>query len=155
MLISLVGMPAAGKTTFGKCLAKELQYQFIDLDHEIEKHTQQPITAFFKQEGETKFREVEQEILHQYLTCQNTVLAVGGGTPCFYDNIAQLVNHSLCIYLLSDLKEVTERICSEKEATRPLFAHLAPTEIFERLEQMYEERHPFYAQAHIFLARGI
>ena len=86
---------------------------------------------------------------------QNTVLAVGGGTPCFLNNMTQLVENSLCIYLLSDLREATLRICAETDNKRPLFAHLSVTEVHERLEEMYEQRHPFYAKAHVFLARGI
>lgn len=155
MLISLVGMPASGKTTFGKCLAKELQYQFIDLDAEVEKHTGQSIKDFFRLQGEAKFREVEHQILLQNLHYQDAVLAVGGGTPCFYDNMERLTAESLCIYLLADLREVTLRICAEKDAVRPLFAHLSEIEVHEHLEKMYEHRHPFYAKAHVFLARGI
>lgn len=155
MLISLVGMPASGKTTLGKCLAKELQYQFIDLDHEIEKYTGQSIRDFFRQYGETKFREVEHEVLLQNLHHQDAVLAVGGGTPCFLNNMEYLVENSLCVYVLSDLREATLRICAETDQQRPLFAHLSEIEVQERLEEMYEKRHPFYAKAHIFLARGI
>lgn len=151
MLITLVGMPASGKSTTGKRLAKELQYQFIDLDREIEKQTGLSITQLFQQAGETAFREIERRVLLQNLHHQDTILAMGGGTPCFADNMQHILDNSLCLYVLSDLREASNRICYAETGLRPMFAHLSQPEIYQRLEELYEERHPYYAQAHVFL----
>lgn len=148
-------MPASGKTTLGKCLAKELHFQFIDLDQEIEKHTGKTISMLFRQVGEVKFREIEREILLQNLQHQDTVLATGGGTPCFGDNMQNIIDNSLCIYLLADLQEATKRICTDDKMDRPMFAMLSESEVYQKLEQLHESRYPYYAQAHVLLARGL
>ncbi len=155
MLITLVGMPASGKSTTGKCLAIELAYQFIDLDTEIEKQTSESIAILFQRVGEARFREIERDILLQNLHHQNTVLALGGGTPCFKDNMQEIVSNSLCIYLLANLREVSKRLAYAQPLQRPMFAHLSEREVQERLEQLYEQRHPYYAQAHVFLVKGV
>lgn len=148
-------MPAAGKTTLGKCLAKELRFQFLDLDHEIERQTGKTIAELFRQEGEARFRKIESEILSQHLKLENTVLATGGGTPCFHNNMQQIVDNSLCIYVLADLHEAAKRICEEGANDRPLFAQMIESEVYTKLEELYEIRHPHYAHAHVFLARGL
>ena len=147
-------MPAAGKSTMGKCLATQLKYQFIDLDQEIEKKVGKTIAQLFEDGGEAQFRSIERETLLENLQLQDTVLATGGGTPCFEDNMQKITESSLCIYLLSDLKQSTQRIQTANLLTRPMFARLTEVQIYQRLEQLYEQRHPYYAQAHVFLVQG-
>jgi len=86
--IFLIGMPASAKTTLGEKLAAHLQIPFIDLDDVIVKAAGKSIKEVFEQEGEDHFRELEHDALHQSINAHpGFIMATGGGTPCFFDNM--------------------------------------------------------------------
>jgi len=85
----------SGKTTLGKKMAHKLNFNFIDLDEEIEKFENLAINEIFENYGENYFRKVENKMLKKVLNYkQPFVLAVGGGTPCFFKNMS-LLNRSV------------------------------------------------------------
>jgi shikimate kinase len=86
--IYLLGMMGVGKSTLGKQLARQLHYSFIDLDKSIEKEEGKSIPDIFAQLGEGYFRKVERQMLLKTAERNHIVVAVGGGTPCFYENMA-------------------------------------------------------------------
>ena len=79
MNIYLIGMPGTGKTTIGKLLAKKLSYEFVDLDHQIEKDALMFIDEIFEQYGEKFFRELETKALKEVSTGTNKIISTGGG----------------------------------------------------------------------------
>ena len=85
--IFLIGYMGTGKTTAGREIAKVLNLTFYDLDHYIEARFQKTISQIFEQEGEDKFREIESSMLKEVGEFENVVIATGGGTPCFFDNM--------------------------------------------------------------------
>lgn len=147
MRIYLIGMPAVGKSTLGQALAQELALTFIDLDRYIEAWQQTSIATIFEQAGEARFRALEQEALHRLSAKENLVVATGGGTPCFFDNIAHMLGQGQVVFLEASLEELAERIAQQSE--RPMFAGLSAEEVQEKLEALYEKRLPFYQQAPI------
>ena len=96
--ITLIGMPASGKSFFGKKLADLLGWTFVDLDFEIEKQEQQTIPQIFVEKGEHYFRQSEQKVLQNTLKMQKIVLSTGGGTPCFFDNLKLIKQNSQSIF---------------------------------------------------------
>ena len=58
--IILIGMPGSGKTTIGKILAKELNYNFYDMDDYIEETSKKSIKELFEK-SEENFRNIETE----------------------------------------------------------------------------------------------
>ena len=84
MLIFLIGFMGAGKSTQAKKLAARLNFESIDLDELIEQVNKQSISEIFKANGEHHFRKIESEALRTISEQQNTVIATGGGTPCFF-----------------------------------------------------------------------
>ena len=78
--IVLIGMMAAGKTTIGFKLAKELNYRFVDIDTEIEKSESQKIVDIFNNKGEVYFRKIEEKITLDFLKKNRYVIASGGGS---------------------------------------------------------------------------
>jgi len=78
--IAFIGFMGAGKTTIGQLVAKKLYRDFIDIDQELERIHQMPVTQIFEKMGETSFRKMERELIVSL--CKNTrvkVLSLGGG----------------------------------------------------------------------------
>lgn len=148
MRISLIGMPAAGKTTLGKRLAHKLGYPFLDLDQVIVADQGQSIPEIFAKEGEVFFREKEAELLRVTLTQENVVLATGGGAPCFFDNMDFINAHSLSIWIDVAIPVLIERI--SRNSNRPLY-QLSPQELEKKIRQTYQERLVFYQKAKLVL----
>ena len=85
--IFLTGYMGAGKTTLGKAFARRMDISFIDLDWYIEERFHKTVGELFTERGETGFRELERNMLHEVAEFENVVISTGGGTPCFFDNM--------------------------------------------------------------------
>lgn len=152
MKIILIGYMGSGKSTIGKQLAKSINYSFIDLDQAIENDEQQPISEIFSKKGEIYFRKKERKTLEEVLANNSDiVLATGGGTPCFGDNIEFIksLKDILTIYLKVSNEELTERLFNER-LNRPLIAHLDTKELLnDYIRKHLFERSYYYNQSDI------
>ena len=86
--IFLVGYMGAGKTTIGKVLSKMVGLTFIDLDYYIEGRFRKTVSQLFAERGEEGFRTIEHNLLHEVAEFEDVLISTGGGTPCFFDNMA-------------------------------------------------------------------
>lgn len=150
MNVVLIGYMASGKSTFGSILAKKLNFTFIDLDDYIEEKENATIGEIFKTKGEIYFRKKETEYLNAILKHKkNTVLSLGGGTPCFGDNMNTVLHtdNVVSIYLKASIQTLVNNLKNEK-AKRPLIAHIENDEMLaEFIGKHLFERAPFYSQA--------
>jgi shikimate kinase len=148
MIISLLGMPGCGKTTFGKELANSLQIPFFDLDLLIETGYQTSISTLFQQKGEHQFRMIETEALRSFFnTNTECILALGGGTPCFNDNISLINSFSESYYLQAPVQVIVDRLWLEREK-RPLVAHLtSKAALLKWVIEKLKEREIYYKMA--------
>ena len=143
----IVGYMASGKSTFGKELAKDKGLPFLDLDESIEAREGRSISEIFATEGEAYFRERERKILHEI--CNETaefVLAAGGGTPCFFDNMKYMNGQGKTIFLNTDIDIIVSRLLKAK-FRRPLISKLNGNDVYKYVEKHLQERMPFYMQA--------
>ncbi len=139
----------SGKTHWGQRLAETLRVPFVDLDQRIEARTGLSVAELFTLEGESGFRIREREVLNEVLVQPGPfVLALGGGTPCFFDNAERLRTHTLSVFLDVPPDLLAERLRPEK-AQRPLLAEWPENEWSERLAALLERRRPFYEKAHL------
>src|SRR5688572_16388089 len=100
MKIFLIGFMGCGKTHWGKLLSEKLNMSFFDLDEKIVEHENRSVNQIFEQEGEEYFRLVEKDILHLLSESHETfVMATGGGTPCFYNNIDYLKKQGITVWI--------------------------------------------------------
>ncbi len=153
MHIYLIGYMGSGKSTLGKKLAKKLDLPFIDMDQRIEKKIDSSISAFFKLQGEEVFRQIEREVLLELIEMNTTcIVSTGGGTPCFYDNMKQMKETGLTMYLKRSYKELAHRIHHSKKS-RPLVDHFSSHELEEYIEEHLQERASFYEQCRITIPR--
>lgn len=141
-------MPGSGKTSTGKKLAKQLSWQFIDLDASIEKQTNKSITELFASIGEPAFRKIEQEILFNSLPTEPTIIACGGGTPAFEENMQFMNKHGLSIYLQANEAFLLDRLNTKNQA-RPLLHALSLEELKIKITTLLTERRNYYEQAHM------
>ncbi len=150
MRIALVGYMAAGKNYWGKRLAERLEVPFLDLDEELEKEVlHMPIPEFISTKGELAFRKQERHMLTELSTNQsNIVLATGGGTPCYYDNMEVLKQAFTTVYLDVSIKTLADRL-KENRIHRPLISHVKDDELKEFVAKHLFERRVFYSQAKI------
>ena len=150
MVIVLMGYMASGKSTIGNFLAKKLDYKFIDLDDYIESQEGIAIKQIFSEKGELYFRKLEAKYLIKLLkTEKNTVLALGGGTPCYGNNLEYILNASnaVSVYLKASINSIIKRLEDEK-SKRPLIAHLnTKKDLMEFVGKHLFERSQFYNKA--------
>lgn len=153
MLIYLIGYMGAGKTTYGKRLAHDIKYNFLDLDQKIEAEQGKTISGIFAERGEDGFRQIEREAMIQTFGLENTIVATGGGTPCFFDNMQLLNQHGATLYIELKPKElVWNLINSHKE--RPLLRDKTYEELVAYIEETLQKRLPYYTQAR-YVVNGI
>lgn len=149
MKVFLVGYMGSGKSTIGKQIASELNLNFIDLDPYIEKKENRTVKHIFESEGEEAFRMVEKDALQDIIKNEsNFVLATGGGTPCFHDNMKTMIKNGTTVYLNHDIKTLVNRLLHAK-IFRPLIWGKSEQELTEYVEEMLKIRVPYYQQAHI------
>lgn len=146
MRIFLIGFMGCGKSTMGKKLAVKLGYEFIDLDHQIELSIGTTIAEYFSVHGEAAFRKLESETLKTFDYPANSVIATGGGAPCFFDNIEWMNASGLSIYIEMPAAALAKRLESGKEK-RPLLRDLNEAEMIEFIEKKLNEREVFYKRA--------
>ena len=150
--VVLVGLPGCGKSTFGRQLAQELKFPYLDLDQQIEGKNQMKIPQIFSELGEGKFRELETETLSELLDLDESfVLATGGGAPCYNSNMDLINEKSISVYLDVPLDSISERLGVSKVQNRPMFFNLDQGEITLKLKSLLIQRESFYNQAKIKL----
>lgn len=135
-----------GKTTLAKKLSARLSYQLVDLDHEIEERVGVSVANYFSTHGEDAFREMESNTLKTVDYNENTVVATGGGTPCYFDNIEWMNREGLTIYIEMSPAALANRLHKGK-AKRPLLNTLDAEEMIDFITSKLEERNAFYRQA--------
>ncbi len=146
MNITLLGYMTSGKTSIGKLIQKELNYTWIDLDLEIEKKEKLEINKIFETKGEIYFRKIEREVLLELLNKNNNIISLGGGTPCYYNNIDEINEFSTSFYLNTSIFELVNRIKLFKN-NRPLVKTKTEEELTEYVAKHLFERIPFYNKA--------
>jgi len=153
MKIFLTGFMGSGKSTIGRKLAAWLQYDFIDLDKLIEKEAGMSIAEYFSRHGEEKFRELERDTLQQGPLGDNTVIATGGGAPCYHDNIDWMNREGEVVYLHMEPKALANRLKNSK-AERPLLKGLNEEELIAFISDKLAAREQYYRKAH-FIVSGL
>jgi shikimate kinase len=145
MKIYLVGFMGAGKTTVGRELAARLDVPFFDLDDLVEAAEKTSIKDIFAQHGEPYFRKRERDILRSTRYLEGAVVATGGGTFTFDENIQFIQSEGLSVYLSAPYSLLRARI-GDKAAERPLFRDE------DAAHELYANRLRYYRMADITLA---
>ena len=144
--IFLIGYMGAGKTSVGRALAHRYGLEHIDLDWRIEQRFHQKISDMFATIGEEGFRRRERNMLHEVMGMENVVVSVGGGTPCFFDNMEQMNAEGHTIYLQCSVGVLVERIMRSQNK-RPIVANKTKEELMKFVAEHLVERESSYLKA--------
>ena len=145
-----MGYMGCGKSTLGPLISNQNSLPFIDLDQYIERNEKSTITSIFENRGEIYFRKKERLYLeHIFLNQSSFVISLGGGTPCYFDNIdyVNLKDETTSVFLKSSPKELANRLYDKKN-NRPLISHVQSKEQLEEyIAKHLFERLPYYEKA--------
>ena len=150
--IFLIGYMGAGKTTLGKAFARSMGLTFIDLDWYIEERVHKTVRQIFAERSEEGFRELEKRMLHEVADFEDVVIATGGGTPCFFDNVEYMNQKGETVFL-DVSQEVLFRRLKVAKQQRPLLAQKNDEELKAFIADALGKRLPHYSKAkHVFRA---
>lgn len=136
----------AGKSYWGKQLSEHWQLPYYDLDEVIMSEEEMPVSDIFATKGEDYFRERESMLLKQLSKQDNFLIACGGGTPCFQDNMDFMNENGTTIWLNPSIPVMVERL-QRKKLKRPLIQDLPDEDLVAFVEKKLAERQPFYQQS--------
>ncbi|HEX9160490.1 MAG TPA: shikimate kinase [Thermoanaerobaculia bacterium] len=119
MKVYIVGFMCAGKTTIGRELSARIAAPFFDLDDLVEAAEKMKVKDIFAAHGEAYFRKRERDILRSTRHLERAVIATGGGTFTFDDNIQFIQSEGLSVYLSAPYALLRSRV--DDKADRPLF----------------------------------
>ncbi|HPG11797.1 MAG TPA: shikimate kinase [Chitinophagaceae bacterium] len=149
MKIFLIGFMGSGKTYWGRQLSQKLSIPFFDLDEQVVSHAEKSIKDIFDQEGEEKFRLLEKDLLHIITESHDSfVMACGGGTPCYFNNIEYMNQAGTTVWVNTDMDILFERLRKEK-AERPLIRDLSDDQLSSFITKKFSDRRLYYEQAAI------
>ncbi|NOQ75200.1 MAG: AAA family ATPase [Crocinitomix sp.] len=145
--VFLIGFMGAGKSRLGKRLSKRMNYSFLDADQEIEKENDATIEQLFDLLGEEGFRTLETNWL-QDLDAENTIISLGGGTPCFNDNMSLILEKGKSVYLQLEPKVLLDRLQNAK-GIRPLIEPIKDDKeaLLTFIEEKLKDREDYYNMA--------
>ena len=153
--IFLIGYMGAGKTVIGKSLSKHINYNFYDLDNFIETMEKKKISEIFNDHNEVYFRKLENKYLKILSKKKESkIISLGGGTPCFINNIKILDStpNSIKIYLKASVNCLIKRL-KDGKSKRPLISHIKSNkDLKEFISKHLFDRTIYYENADVKLS---
>lgn len=145
--IFIIGYMGVGKTTVGRGLAEFLGCRHVDTDELVSECCNMSVSDIFAAKGEKFFRLKEYEVLLPLLTAEDTVVSLGGGTPCFFDSMEKICTCGTVLFLNMKPENIVCRLLSETEK-RPLIADKTEVELVGFVTVSLRERMRYYGMAH-------
>ncbi len=137
--IILLGFMGTGKSTVGRLVAGRLGRTFVDMDDEIELRAGKKISQIFSEDGEARFRGMEQNLVRELAGKENLVIAGGGGIVLNPQNLGEFERTGMLICLTADPEALYRRVADARH--RPL---LEGGDKRAKLIALFEKRKPLY-----------
>jgi shikimate kinase len=150
MRIYVIGYMGSGKSTVSHKLASKLGYLRFDLDELFEQRYKISIQNFFEKYDETLFRKLESRLLKETVLLNKVVIATGGGTPCFYDNMEWMLEFGTTVFIEMHPDSLVKRLLESKKK-RPLLMGKTPEQLRKFVQNQLRQRNIWYSQAQIIL----
>lgn len=137
-----------GKSTMGRAVSALTGVPFIDLDNYIEQRFHLTVKEIFAQRGEDGFRDVERRMLQEVADFEDVIVACGGGTPCFFDNMEYMNTHGTTVFLNTPIDRLHSRLMRGRHK-RPLIADKDDEELMTFIKEALAKRMDHYSKAQI------
>lgn len=144
--LALIGFMGTGKSSVGRLLATQLQFEFVDTDQLIEERTGRTVARIFSEEGEKVFRDLERQLVAEMARWRQKVISTGGGLGADAGNLSSLKRHALVVCLWATPEAIWERVRTQTH--RPLLCDPDPE---GRIRTLLEQRTPIYRQADVLV----
>ena len=144
--IFIIGYMGSGKSRLAKVLSESLSCSHHDLDDLISQAHGKTIEEIFNSEGEIAFRKMEKRQL-RLLNESFGVVSMGGGTPCYFDNIDWMNANGVTVYLRAKIPTLVQHLSKENGIVRPLLRDVQKKNLPEFIAKHLFERQYFYEQA--------
>jgi XRE family aerobic/anaerobic benzoate catabolism transcriptional regulator len=144
LVVALLGLRGAGKSTVGRRLARRLHMPFVELDRRIEETAGLSLDEIFALHGEEYYRRLERQALEKVLDeGRSLVLATGGGLPTSGGAYRLLARRALTVWLRADPEDHWSRVVHQGDR-RPMADH---PQAMAELRLLLASREPLYAKA--------
>jgi shikimate kinase len=141
----------SGKTYWGQQLSQKLNIPFFDMDEQVVSSEGRSINDIFEKFGEEYFRLKEKGILYTTTETHTTfVMACGGGSPCYFNNIDYMNQSGTTVWLNTPLTILFQRLMNEKEK-RPLLKELSTDQLRSFIIKKFADRKIYYEQAEVII----
>ena len=137
-----------GKSTMGNAVARLTGVQFIDLDNYIEGRYHMTVKEIFAKHGEDGFRDIERRMLQEVSDFEDVLVACGGGTPCFFNNMEYMNEHGTTVFLNTPIPRLHSRLMRGRHK-RPLIADKSDEELLVFIKEALAKRMEHYSKAQI------
>ena len=139
-----------GKSHWAKIWGEKYNLPVIDLDYNIEVKEKCSINEVFINLGEQHFRNLESAALLETYKIENCIIACGGGTPVYLNNLKWMKDNGRVVYI-SEKPEVLLKNILKETNSRPLIHGLKGKELLNFINLKLNERKPFYESADLIL----
>lgn len=135
----LVGFMGTGKSTVGRQVARQVGFDFLDSDHEIERKEGRPVSQIFAEQGEVAFRAMERAFIEQGHPARRCVVSCGGGLVVPPGMLELLRARGVIICMHAPIETILQRTMHATH--RPL---LQVDDREQRLRELYSQREALY-----------
>ncbi len=150
--IFLVGYMGCGKSTLGRKLSRRLGWRMVDTDARIEQLEGASVSDIFRYEGEQHFRHMERCEIERLIAAEEpVVVSTGGGLPAWGDNMANMNEAGLTVYIRRSAESIASRLSPYGRQKRPKLRGLNDMELVDYMRRNMAERTPWYEKACLIL----
>lgn len=147
--VVLLGFMGSGKSSVGRILARRLGWEHLDLDAEIEREQGRRITDIFREQGETRFRELEADITRRVAGYRRVVVSPGGGWITNPSLLREFGSRAVSVWLRVSPEQVLRRLAEPAHRReRPL---LSGPDVDGEVRRLMREREPLYRLADLWI----
>ncbi len=136
MTITLIGMPAVGKSCMGRYIAKQLNMKLVDGDKEIERIEGRRLQEIMDQDGLEGFCAIEEKVLTNIK--EDNIVFTPGGSAVYYPSVMEHFKSSgIVVYLYASAETILGRLVDFSKRGVVLKKGMT-------MQDLYDERAPLF-----------